>query len=58
MIEVNIDERRISVDLSDEELEKRSAAWKPRDPNYKSGVMAKYAHTAKQADDGAVSNLF
>jgi dihydroxy-acid dehydratase len=57
IIEVDVDERRISVDLSDAELDARRAAWVKPKPNYTSGVMAKYAHTARQADDGAISNV-
>jgi len=50
--------KTLNVELSDAELQSRRAAWSAPAPNYRSGVMAKYAHTAKQADDGAVSNLF
>ncbi len=56
-ITVNIDERSLNVELSAAELEKRAAAWQPPKPHYTSGVMAKYAYTAQQADDGAISNL-
>jgi dihydroxy-acid dehydratase len=55
IIEVNIDERRISVDLSDNELAKRRAKWTAPAPHYTTGVMAKYANIVKQADDGAVT---
>jgi dihydroxy-acid dehydratase len=54
---VDIDARSLNVELSDAELEKRAAAWNPPPPNYKSGVMAKYARTAYQADDGAATNV-
>jgi dihydroxy-acid dehydratase len=56
-IVVDIDARSLNVELSDAELEKRAAAWTPPPPNYKSGVMAKYARTAHQADDGSVTNM-
>lgn len=58
IIIVDIDARTLNVELSDAELEKRAAAWTPPAPNYTSGVMAKYAKTARQADDGAVTNMF
>ena len=32
-------------------------AWTAPRPHYVSGVMAKYAATARQADDGAVTNI-
>lgn len=57
IIEVNVEERSLNVLLSDEELEQRRAAWQAPDPHYTSGVLAKYARLAKQANDGAISNL-
>lgn len=57
MIEVDVNERRISVLLDDAELERRRAAWMQPAPRYTSGVMAKYAKLARQADDGAVTNM-
>ncbi len=56
IIEVDIEKRSIRVELSDEELEARRAAWQPPQPNYTSGVWAKYARLVAQADDGAVTN--
>jgi dihydroxy-acid dehydratase len=55
-IEVNIPERRITVHVADEVLTQRRAAWQRPAPHYTSGVMAKYAATAQQADNGAISN--
>jgi dihydroxy-acid dehydratase len=57
LIEVDTEKRTINVLINDAELERRRATWQPQPPNYRSGVMAKYAHTARQADDGAISNL-
>jgi len=57
MIAVDIEKRSIEVELSEEELENRRAEWQAPEPHYKSGVLAKYAKLAKQADDGAISNL-
>ncbi len=56
IIEINVEERSIHVDLSGEELEKRRAEWQAPEPNYSSGVMAKYAKLVAQADDGAITN--
>jgi len=58
IIVIDIDARSLKVELSEAELEKRAAAWTPPKPHYASGVMAKYARTAQQADDGAVTNVF
>lgn len=54
-IEVDIAERRISVLLDDAELDRRRANWSAPQPNYTSGVLAKYAKLTRQADDGAVT---
>ena len=56
-IEVDVEKRSLNVLISDEEMQKRREAWTPPKPHYPSGVMAKYAKLAKQADDGAVSNV-
>ncbi len=57
LIEIDVAQRRLSLLVSDEELAARKAAWQPPQPHYTSGVMAKYAKTAYQADDGAVTNV-
>lgn len=56
IIEVDIEKRLLRVDLSDEELARRRAAWQPPAPHYTSGVMAKYAKLVSQANHGAVTN--
>ncbi len=57
IIHIDIEQRLIEVELSEEELAQRKAAWVKPAPNYTRGVLAKYAHTAQQADDGAISNI-
>lgn len=56
MITVDVAERLIQVDLSDEELQARQSNWQKPEPNYERGVMAKYAKLVSQAHDGAVTN--
>jgi dihydroxy-acid dehydratase len=56
-IEVDINQRRISLLVSDAEIERRREAWVAPKPNYASGVLAKYAKLVQQADDGAVTNM-
>lgn len=46
----------LSVDLSDAELEARRAQWKPRETDYQSGVLWKYAATVGPAYKGAVTH--
>lgn len=57
IISVDVEKRTLSVELSEDEMEQRRAEWQAPEPHYKTGVLAKYAKLAKQADDGAVSNL-
>jgi dihydroxy-acid dehydratase len=55
-VTVDIPERELSVDLSDDELDARREAWEPREPNYTSGVLGKYARDFGSAAKGAVTN--
>ncbi len=54
IIEIDIPGHVLNVKLSDEELEKRRQEWKPREPRFKTGYLAKYASMATSADSGAV----
>ncbi len=47
----------IEVALSDEELQRRRAAWKQPAPRYTRGVLAKYAKSVSSASTGAVTDL-
>jgi dihydroxy-acid dehydratase len=57
MVVVDVAKRTLDVELSDEELARRRAAWQPPAPHYTRGVMAKYAATVLQASDGAATNV-
>jgi dihydroxy-acid dehydratase len=46
----------LEVDLSDEELAKRRKAWKPRQHDYQSGAIWRYAQTVGDAEKGAVTH--
>jgi dihydroxy-acid dehydratase len=54
-ITVDIDARRIDVDLSDEEIARRVADYKLPESPFGRGVMAKYAATVSSASEGAVT---
>ena len=56
MITLDIDARRLDVDLPDEEIAKRVEAYEPPEPLYKRGVMAKYAAAVSSASEGAVTS--
>jgi dihydroxy-acid dehydratase len=51
----DIPNRRIDVELSDEEIQTRLQAWTAPAPRYASGVMAKYARLVASASEGAIT---
>jgi dihydroxy-acid dehydratase len=54
-ITIDIDARRLDVELSDEEIARRVGAYRAPEPRYKRGVMAKYAASVSSASEGAVT---
>ena len=54
-IVLDTDKRELSVELSEQELQKRKAQWTAPKPRYTSGVMAKYARLVSSASVGAVT---
>ena len=56
IVEIDAVEGILNHQLSDEELEKRRAEWNPRETDYASGVIWKYAQTVGIARDGAVTH--
>jgi dihydroxy-acid dehydratase len=54
IIEIDIPARRISLLVSDEELEERKAGWKRPQPKIDYGYLARYASAVTSADTGAV----
>lgn len=56
IITIDAINRTISVDLSDEELATRRAAWQPRQNDYNSGALWKYSKTVGPAFKGAVTH--
>ena len=55
---INIDgvKGTISVNLTDEELEKRKQSWSPRKTDYNSGTLWKYSQTVGSAQRGATTH--
>lgn len=53
-IEIDIPANTINMLVSDEELEKRKAAWKPRAPRITTGYLARYAKSVTSGSTGAV----
>src|SRR4249919_1025171 len=54
-VTVDVDNRRLDVDLSDEEIASRVADYKLPESPFGPGVMAKYAATVSSASKGAVT---
>ena len=56
IIVLDVKKRLLEVELTQAEIKKRLAAWKPPPPNYTSGVLAKYARTVSSASTGALTS--
>lgn len=56
IIVIDADAGTIEVELSDEELAKRKADWKPRKTDYNSGTLWKFAQQVGPASKGAVTH--
>jgi len=57
MITINAPARSLHLHVSDEELEQRRANWRPLQPRYTTGVLAKYAKLVSSSSIGAVTDL-
>ena len=55
-ITIDAERRLLQLNVRDEELARRRAAWRPPEPRYSSGVMAKYAKLVSTASKGAVTD--
>ena len=55
MIVVDIDQRRLDVDLSEGEIGRRLSQWREPEPRYSSGVFAKYMALVSSASEGAIT---
>lgn len=52
IISIDVGERRISLDVSEEELARRRAAWTPPPPRYERGFGWMFSRHIKQANEG------
>jgi len=55
-ITFDLENRALSADLSDEEIEERLKDWEDPQPRFSTGVMAKYAALVSSASEGAVTS--
>ncbi len=58
VITINVEERTLSVKLTDEEIKARFKSWKKPKPTYTTGVLAKYIRSVASASYGAVTTKF
>ncbi len=54
VITIDINAYSVNLGVTDEELARRRAAWKPVEPKVKTGYLARYARMVTSADKGAV----
>jgi dihydroxy-acid dehydratase len=57
LITIDAEERLLSMDVCQDELQRRREAWRPPEPRYTSGVLHKYARQVSSASLGAVTDL-
>ncbi len=55
MITFDIENRRLDVDLTEDQIKGRLASWKRPEANYKVGVFHKYAALVSSASEGAIT---
>ena len=54
---IDVHDKRLDLLVSDDELAKRKAGWKPNPPRYTTGVLGKYAKLVQGAETGAITNF-
>ena len=54
-IEINAEENTLNLNVSDDVLAERKKKWKPKDPEFTSGALWKYAQTVGPAHLGALT---
>jgi dihydroxy-acid dehydratase len=54
-IVIDVPERRLDLDVPDEEIDRRLDEWEQPSPNYPLGVLGKYAGLFESAARGAIT---
>lgn len=57
IIKIDIDNHSLELDISEEEMAKRKAAWTPRQPKVTTGYLARYAKMVTSGNRGAVLEI-
>ena len=55
IIAMDVDNRTLNVNISDDEMERRRQEWQPPTPRHTTGVLGKYAKLVSSASRGAVT---
>lgn len=55
-IEIDINERKLNILLSDDELNLRKSSWKKKEKKIDYGYLARYSDIVSSADEGAIVN--
>ncbi len=55
LVAIDVDAKRLEVELTPEVIAARLAGWKPREPRYTGGVFAKYRALVSSAAEGAIT---
>ena len=54
LIRININEKNLDIEVSEEELEKRRKAWTPKEQKIMTGYLGRYSKMVTSGDKGAV----
>jgi dihydroxy-acid dehydratase len=55
IIVLDVEKRELNVELTDDEIAARKSSWTQPEPNYRTGVLAKYAALVSSASEGAIT---
>jgi dihydroxy-acid dehydratase len=55
-ISIDAGRRLLQLNVTDDELARRRTEWRPREPRYTRGILAKYAAQVSSASRGAVTD--
>lgn len=55
-VTVDVEDRRLDVDVDEDEFDRRRGAWEKPESRYTHGVLAKYGNAFDSAANGAVTN--
>jgi dihydroxy-acid dehydratase len=53
-IVIDVPNRKLDLDVGEDEMDRRRNAWTPPEPRVKKGYLARYASLVSSADKGAV----